>query len=330
MAESRERIARVVCRRREGTLTAAAYLAIYFGLLIFVAGCLRRIRQYTRTPLHLRWELYPVPHEGPYRAAYGGSYFEAQGWWRKPQVADRGYEWRVMAEEILLMKSLREFNRRLWIPSFMFHSGLYLAIAAAGLAAVAGVPRALIGGAGGGGLMRTLAAICGAVGLAGAALIVAGACLLLFRRIADAGMKNSTRAADIFNLIFFIAAFTLLAGGYVMRGPGAASLGEVARGAFGFDRGVRIGGVFGAGLILTAALAAYIPFTHMAHFIAKYFAWHSVRWDDRRNERGSAMEGAIATNLSYKPTWSAQHLGADGERSWAEVASANPVKEVRK
>ena len=311
-------------------MTVAAYIAIYAGLVIFLAGCLRRIRQYTRTPLHLRWELYPVPHEGPYRAAYGGSYFEAQGWWRKPQVMDRRHEWRVMAEEILLMKSLREFNRRLWIPSFVFHSGLYLAIAAAGLAAIAGLSHAMFRGAGGGALTSTLAAIYGAVGLAAAVLIVAGACLLLFRRIADEGMKNSTRASDIFNLIFFIVAFTLLASGYLLRGPDATPLGQVARGAFEFDRGVRIGGVFGMGMILTAALAAYIPFTHMAHFIAKYFAWHSVRWDDRRNERGSAIEAGIAANLSYKPTWSAPHVGADGERSWAEVASANPAKEARK
>ncbi len=111
-------------------MTAAVYLAIYAGLLIFLAGCLRRIFVYARTPLHLRWELYPLPHEHPYRAAYGGSYFETQEWWRQPQVANRRGEWRVMIEEILFLKSLREFNRRLWLPSFLFHFGLYLVIGA--------------------------------------------------------------------------------------------------------------------------------------------------------------------------------------------------------
>ncbi len=30
---------------------------------------------------------------------------------------------------------------------------------------------------------------------------------------------------------------------------------------------------------LAALLIAYIPITHMAHFVVKYFAYHKVRWD---------------------------------------------------
>jgi len=152
----------------------------------------------------------------------------------------------------------------------------------------------------------------------------------MVRRIADPAVRNSTRPADLFNLMLFTATCSLLAGGSLIRGPGSASLVDFVRGAFHFDRGVRIGAVFGAGVILASALAAYIPFTHMAHFIAKYFAWHSVRWDDRRNERGSRIEAKIAANLGFKPTWSAEHVGADGKRTWAEVASTNPAQETRK
>jgi len=303
-------------------VTVAAYIAIYAGVLIFLAGCARRVWQYARTPLHLRWELYPVPHEGPYRAAYGGSYFEAQGWWRTPQTRDRWHEWRVMAEEILLLKSLRELNRRLWAPSFAFHFGLYVAIAAAGMGTAAGAVR--------GELASGLATAAGAAGSTGCVMVVAGACWLLARRLRDPGTRNSTHAADIFNLMVFIAVFGMLACGYLARGAATASLGEFARGVIHFDRGVPVGTGFGAGVILASALAAYIPFTHMAHFIAKYFAWHSVRWDDRRNVRGGAMEAEIAANLGRRPTWAAQHVGADGERSWADVASANPVQEARK
>ena len=302
-------------------MTIAVYLAIYAGAAIFLGGSFRRAWQYARTPLHLRWELYPVPHEGPYRAAYGGSYLEAQEWWRKPRMDHRGYEWLVMAEEILLLKSLREFNRRLWLPSFLFHGGLYLAIAALCMEAVTG----LLGSADG----APAAALAG-IGTAGCVMIIAGACWLLARRIADPAMKNSTRPGDFFNLAAFITAFGLLACGYLMRGAGTASLGELARGIIHFDRQVQIGRTFGAGVILASALAAYIPFTHMAHFIAKYFAWHSVRWDDRRNERGGRMQTEMAANLGRKPTWAAEHVGADGERTWAEVASTNPAQEARK
>ena len=37
------------------------YLFLYAGILIFLVGCLARIIQYARVPVHLRWELYPVP-----------------------------------------------------------------------------------------------------------------------------------------------------------------------------------------------------------------------------------------------------------------------------
>jgi len=313
----------------EGELTTAAYVAIYTGLALFLTGCLRRIWLYARMPLHLRWELYPLPHEHPYRAAYGGSYFETQEWWRKPQVTNRRGEISVMVEEILFLKSLREFNRRLWVPSYLFHSGLYLIIGAVGLTAFAGIlgvpaPREKSAN-----IAAILALVIGVTGIAGAALIVSGACLLLIRRSSDPAFRNSTKAGDIFNLLFFITVFSLLAGGYLLRAPGAASLVELASGVVHFDRGVKIGDGFGTGLILASALAAYIPFTHMAHFIAKYFTWHAVRWDDRRNEPGGAMDPRMATNLDCRPTWSAGHIGADGKRSWAQIARSVPP-EIKK
>lgn len=105
---------------------------------------------------------------------------------------------------------------------------------------------------------------------------------------------------------------------------------DVARAMLRFDRSLVVGPVLGSGLLMATALAAYIPFTHMSHFIGKYFTWHSVRWDDARNDRGSAMEAKIAASLNYRPTWAAPHLGADGKKSWAEVATSNPAKEVHK
>jgi nitrate reductase gamma subunit len=153
---------------------------------------------------------------------------------------------------------------------------------------------------------------------------------LLVRRITDPSLKNYTRPADIFNLLFFIAAFVLVAVGYLMRAPGAASLGEIARGIIHFDCGVRISATLGIGLVLASALTAYIPFTHMSHFIAKYFTWHAVRWDDRRNTRGSAIETRVSAYLNYKPTWAAPHLGADGKKTWAEIATSQPTQEAKK
>ena len=52
----------------------------YAALLIFIAASLSRIIKVAKMPVHLRWELYPVPHERG-RAHYGGSRLEENEWW---------------------------------------------------------------------------------------------------------------------------------------------------------------------------------------------------------------------------------------------------------
>jgi nitrate reductase gamma subunit len=306
------------------------YIAIYAGLLIFVIGCVRRIWQYASTPVHLRWELYPVPHEAPERVKHGGSYFETGDWWTKPQHSNHIGELRVMIPEILFLKGLWEFNRRLWLPSFLFHFGLYLLIGAIVLVGLgAGFPL-LAPSLATSGLWIVIAGVYHAMAYAGATISVAGAILLFLRRATDPALKNYTKPADFFNLVFFIIAFGLLAAGYFLRSPQSAGVGDVARGLLRFDRTLAVSPLFGLGVVLSSALAAYIPYTHMSHFIAKYFTYHSVRWDDRPNVRGGSIESTMAEYLTYRPTWSAAHVGADGKRNWLDVATTNPAQEVRK
>ena len=311
-------------------MTSIVYVAIYAGLLIFVAGCLRRILEYARTPLHLRWELYPVPHEEPQRVEHGGSYFESGEWWLSPQAVHHGRELRVMFQEIVFLKGLREYNPRLWISSFFFHFGLYLSIVTIALITVVTLPSVVIANKETARLAGAVVPICRWMGSAAAILVLAGAILLLLRRISDPELQNYTKAGDIFNLLFFIIAFGFLTAGSLTHAPNTASTLEIARGLLRFDRSVSIAKSFGVGLVLASALVAYIPFTQMSHFIAKYFTYHSVRWDDRRNERGSTIEKKVAVYLNYKPTWAAPHVGADGKKSWAEIATTNPAEEGRK
>lgn len=311
-------------------MTSLIYLAIYAGLLLFVVGCVRRVLQYSRTPLHLRWELYPVPHEDPQRAVHGGSYFESSEWWLRPQHLHRGGELGAMLREILLLRGLWEFNRPLWLPSFLFHFGLYLAVAAAGLMAASAGLTLLVHGGAGDGFLPLLSLLYRVGAWLAAGLCLSGALLLLVRRLTSRELKNYTRPADIFNLLFFIAAGGFLLAGSITRAPGSAGVGQICRGLLTFDPNVRIGHTLAVGLVLAAALTAYIPFTHMAHFIAKYFTYHAVRWDDRQNVRGGSLEARLAEYLTYRPTWAGPHIAADGKRSWAEIVAINPAQEARK
>jgi nitrate reductase gamma subunit len=311
-------------------MRALLYLEIYLSVLVFLVACIIRVVQFSRTPLHLRWELYPVPHEEPERAKHGGSYFEAVNWWTQPAHFGLWGELKFMAIEILFLKSLWEHNRKLWFRSFFFHFGLYLLIATVGLLAIAAAlsifSPALIAGTIGTVMLRLYTAT-GTVGLTIGTL---GALGLLVRRLTDPELKTYTTGADICNLVFFIITFVVIAAGCLLPATAAPGLLDFCIGLFRFDAAVEIPGLLAAGLFLAGILVAYIPMTHMAHFIAKYFTYHSVRWDDSPNRKGGKLEAQVAECLSYKPTWAARHMKADGKKTWAEIAKINPALEDKK
>jgi nitrate reductase gamma subunit len=233
-----------------------------------------------------------------------------------------------MIPEMLFLKGLWEFNRRLWYTSFLFHFGLYLAIASAVLAAISAGFSILAPSVTSGSFGFFLAQIYRWAGFMGAVLTIVGAGGLLCRRIWNKELKNYTTPADIFNLLFFIVTFAVLGAGYLLRPPGASVAG-LLRGLLTRDASLSLGPVFNLGLVLASALAAYIPFTHMSHFIAKYFTYHAVRWNDRPNLRGGSLESTIAKCLTYRPTWAAAHVGADGKKNWAEIVTINPAQDAR-
>jgi nitrate reductase gamma subunit len=305
------------------------YLLAYAGIVVFVVAVIARIRMFARMPMHLRWELYPVPHEAS-RAAHGGSYLEEVDWWLKPREVSKVAELKAMGTEILFLEALHKHNRPMWRSSFPFHFGLYLVIAATALMGVGSVLAHLAGGfaaSGFGSLWHAAVVLTGAVGLA---ISIYGALGLLRRRLTSPDLKDYTTAADVFNLAFFVVAFgcafvtfALFDRGFTLVSSFIHNLvtlrfEPVASGPAGLMVGLSVG--------LLAVLLAYIPLTHMSHFVGKYFAYHSVRWNDEPNLKGGKQEGPIVANLMQKVTWAAPHIQSDGEKNWVEVATMDVKK----
>lgn len=305
-------------------MTAIVYVVLCLCAGIFAVACAVRAWRYARAPIHLRWELYPVPHEAPERAEHGGSFFEETDWWARPHKRNLAGELRAMLTEILLLKALHEFNRKLWYRSYAFHLGLYLLIGACGLVLLTALGTlfapALLAGA----PALVLHWLYTLTGGAGIVLSVVGALGLLHMRLTAPDLKGSTVAGDLFNLCFFIVAFAVLAAGYLLKGPDAPGVVALVAGLLTFDKALAVPHVWGAGLILCGLLAAYIPLTHMSHFIGKYFTYHAVRWDDAPTALNQKIAVRLAQYLTYRPTWSAPHVGADGKRTWADIATTNP------
>ncbi len=310
-------------------MTILLYGVTYACVLIFLLACLVRALRYARAPVHLRWELYPVPHEEPERVKHGGSYFETTDWWTKPSHFNLWGEIRFMVPEMIFLKGLWEFNRKMWLRSFPFHFGLYLLI----VSAAAVLVRAGIGLTApqleAGILVRGLHDFYTCTTLAGLALAFWGALGLLLHRLTDAELRTYTTPGDIFNLAFFTITLGLLAAAYFLGEPGSPGPAGLARGLLTLDTSLQIPAPLAAGLLSAALLMAYIPLTHMSHFIAKWFTYHSVRWDDAPGVRNAQIRAKVAESLMYRPTWSAAHMGADGKKNWAEVATADPTKGTR-
>jgi nitrate reductase gamma subunit len=308
-------------------LSTAAYICACGSAALFLLGIVVRVVRYRRNPIHLRWELYPVAHEGK-KSEYGGSYLEETDWVKKPRHKSLMGEMRVMVPEIFFLKAVHESNRSLWIFSLPFHLGLYFTVgflallllnAFASAAGFAPAPPA--------GVWVSLES---GLGLCGFILSIVGALGLIFRRAIDDNLRNYTSFAHFLNLGWFVAAAGLALRAWFLDGHSFAGFRDFVTSLVSFDFREPVHSHIVAPAILGAVLVAYIPWTHMAHFFMKYFLYHDIRWGDDPMVGSKSAEAKLQEALNYRPTWAAEHVHADGRKTWEDVAVLNPAREKSK
>jgi nitrate reductase gamma subunit len=301
----------------------------YSAVAIFVVAVVIRFLMWSRMPMHVRWELYPVAHEGA-KASYGGSYLEESEWWKRPRHFSLWGELRAMVPEILFLVALKEHNPKLWTRSFPFHFGLYLAAASTGLMAVAGVLGVAFPGVMAGGVGAFVRVLIPVLGYAGLVLGLIGALGLIQRR-RQRPLRDYSAPMDTVNLVFFVLAFSVALVTALAVDRSFATVSQLV-GNLATFRVVPLAGTGAAVIlptvsaILLAMLLAYIPLTHMSHFVGKYFAYHAIRWADEPNLPGGKQEKVINELLNQPVSWSAPHIGGDGKKSWLDVATEDPKK----
>ena len=211
-----------------------AYLLTYLGVAVFILAAMKRIVAYKRNPMHLRWELYPVAHEGGGRAAYGGGYLEELEWWNKPRETSRLRELSVMVPEMLFLKAAYEHNRPLWMVSFPFHFGLYLIFGLVALLAVGAVLE-LAGLPTDSGLLGLVIGVCTILGPIAFCLALIGALGLLRRRLRDPALRNYSAMEHYFNLALFITTLAVAILTWAMVDPNFAMARGFIAGLITFD-----------------------------------------------------------------------------------------------
>jgi nitrate reductase gamma subunit len=296
------------------------------AVVCFVVVVLAKALMYARTPIHMRWELYPVAHDEGY--AHGGSYYENSEWWTKEIKPNKLAELGVMASEILLLKGVQEHNKPMWYWSLPFHLGVYAMFGFFFWLVVGGV----LGAVGLGGTpvltpaIHWLTQICG---YAGIVLTPIGAIGLLVRRSTDPDLKRMSAPIDYFNLVFFVAlAGVAVAARFVVdTNFGHASV-FVHSLLTASSPAMPLPTLFIIEVVLWSLMLVYMPLTRMNHFVAKYFAYHQIRWDDEPNRRGSRLEARVKEALGFGVAWSAPHIQTG--KTWAEVATELPKEESSK
>lgn len=193
-----------------------------------------------------------------------GVIYRGYRWSKAPQILPweifpfpetTGAQLKYLLTEVLTQHALKEYNRRMWIPALIMHWGLYL-IGVWVILLLIGVEFAYY------------------VGVVAAIGILVGAVLSFVTRVSTE-LRRISSFVEYFNLLFLIVVSIL-------------GLSTDFFSVFGRDYLLSLvtfspkTGLFTSGSIATLFLVQlfliYLPYNRMAHFFAKYFTYHYVKW----------------------------------------------------
>lgn len=294
----------------------------YLSGLVFVIAFAAKLLKYATMPMHVRWELYPIPHEGK---AWGGSFYEEVDHWKKTRHKDHMAQYRFMVPEVLFIKALHEDNKPLWYWSFPFHMGLYLCIGGLAFLAIGAVLQILGMVPENSALASLFQSLTIVLAVPGYVLGTIGILGLIVKRKTDSGLADVTAPIDFMNLIWLGLLFVT---GFIvwLQDPGFVVSRAYFVSLLTFSPMKEpMGLIHVINLLVFIGFWAYFPFTHMTHMVSKYFMWDKVKWDDDPNRGDPGMDSKIKKYLAYPVTWSAEHVDAQGgKKNWADVATSNP------
>ncbi|MCL4423954.1 MAG: respiratory nitrate reductase subunit gamma [Firmicutes bacterium] len=164
-----------------------------------------------------------------------------------------------LATEVATLRSLYLHHRKLWGRSLLMHWGIYLQVLWL-LLVLGGWEKVSWPGFAGG-----LACLFGALGIA-------------VWRYTDPEMRTISSPADYLNL-FLVALIPLV--GLITGFYGQADLlRSYLWGIASFHPIPPANGPLALNILLIQCFLLYLPFGRMAHFAAKYFTYHKVKWGE--------------------------------------------------
>lgn len=296
--------------------------ATYISYVGVVVAYTVKVIKYFRMPLHLRWELYPVPHEKG--SGYGGSFMEEPEWWTKPRSRNTAKNLLDIVKRYLFFGEYYRKVKGYWAGLYPWHVGFYLIVLFDGLGMLGGIlllTTNITISASAGGFGAALFYLTIVVGVASFITGILGSIVLLVRRLADKSLRDYASPINYFNYVFFLAVFVSGLVSWAGFDLGLAGYREFWAGVFSYKHAAVDAATY-THIMLFSLFLLYLPFTRSTHYITKLLAFFWVRWDDKPNQKGSDVERKVKDLLGQPVTWSAAHIQQGS--SWAENAKGMP------
>ena len=303
-------------------------ILIYITALIFIGGMAAAAIRLAKAPLHLRWELYPVPHERG-KSSYGGSRLEQLPWNDKAESKDRINELMSMSEEILFLNAVRESNSKLWKATYPFHLGLYAFFANKGLILITVLIGIIFGFEECSGFIIFMHYPIFWLAVLGSMSGIIGSIVLFIRRVNDEALRKYSTPSHYFDIIIIASIFATIFLWALTSQTFANDIISVFTSLILFKTLPLLPDIAIANFIFTCIFLIYMPFTHLSHMITKYFSYHKIRWDDESYKPGSDKNNKIVEQLNKKITWSAGHIAPEGNSTWLDIAATYNSDELK-
>jgi len=200
--------------------------------------------------------------------------------------------------------------------SFAFHMGIYLIVVMLFLSvlnAVLIIAKAPLG------VLNVFLAIASVFALAGYLLGSLGVIGLILKRAFDSNLRPFNTVTKYFNLVFLGAVFISGVCAWFSSPDFASEMSLFIKSLITLDAGVTLNFSLALHIVISLLFILYLPWTDMIHFIAKYFTYHEIRWDDAPQDEKMTRE--LRSLLAQPVSWSAAHIKADGKKNWVDITS---------
>lgn len=286
---------------------------IYLAVMVFIFITVYKVLSYKKMPRHLRWDLYPVPHQG-----LKGSKYQIVDFYKKPHMFSKPHELIAIAQEMILIKKAFDHNRRLWIGSWPLHTGIYLSSLWLVLLVVSGTigikgEIMLIGSSL---LTWAIANLTVIVGVMALVLGLFGSLTLLWLRLTNRDLRYIADFVTYFNLGLMAVLFSSGLFAWLTVDPFFDLIRQNVMALLTLRPSPAVEPAVVFEMLVFGVFLLYLPFSRMMHFAAKYFLYHHIMWDDEAMVPQSSLEQNIKKSFQFRPRWSSGHISSG--KSWME------------